>query len=144
MASPHTKQPKPAEAPNPAAYSLLAHALANQGELTDALAWCDRWVAADKLDASGHYLRAVVLQELGDNERARRSLQRAIYLQPGFVLAHFALGPVGFGILQRLLGLGDLLLGHPHFFRPRTLLSHAALLPGVIQGHLRQLESSAR
>jgi chemotaxis protein methyltransferase CheR len=78
-------------APDPQTFSLLARALANQGKLSDALAWCDRWVAADKLDSSGHYLRAVVLQELGDNEQARRSLQRALYLNPDFVLAHFAL-----------------------------------------------------
>jgi chemotaxis protein methyltransferase CheR len=82
----------PHDTPNPPTFSLLARALANQGKLTDARAWCDRWVAADKLDASGHYLRAVVLQELGDNDQARRSFQRAIYLHPDFVLAHFALG----------------------------------------------------
>ncbi|MCI0533843.1 MAG: tetratricopeptide repeat protein [Verrucomicrobiales bacterium] len=76
---------------DPQTFSLLARALANQGKLSDALAWCDRWVAADKLDSSGHYLRAIVLQELGHNEEARRSLQRALYLQPDFVLAHFAL-----------------------------------------------------
>ncbi|HZM04088.1 MAG TPA: CheR family methyltransferase [Candidatus Saccharimonadales bacterium] len=80
------------DAPNPQAFSLLARALANQGELADASHWCDRWVAADKLDASGHYLRAVVLQELGDQEQSRRSLQRAIYLRPDMALAHFALG----------------------------------------------------
>ena len=80
------------EAPDPQAFSLLARALANQGKLADALAWCDRWIAADKLNSSGHYLRAVVLQEIGDNEPAGRSLQRAIYLDPDFVLAHFALG----------------------------------------------------
>ncbi|MBI3853102.1 MAG: tetratricopeptide repeat protein [Verrucomicrobia bacterium] len=78
-------------APDPQAFSLLARALANQGRLAGALTWCERWVAADKLDPSGHYLRAVVLQELGDHEPARRSLQRALYLQPDFVLAHFAL-----------------------------------------------------
>ena len=79
-------------APGPQAFSLLARALANQGKLAEALVWCDRWVAATKLDASGHYLRAVILQELGDNEPSRRSLQRAIYLDSDFVLAHFALG----------------------------------------------------
>jgi chemotaxis protein methyltransferase CheR len=79
-------------APDPQAFSLLARALANQGGLADALAWCDRWIAADKLDSSAHYLRAVVLQEVGDDESARHALQRAIYLQPDFVLAHFALG----------------------------------------------------
>ncbi len=76
----------------PEEYSLLARALANQGQLRDALAWCDRWLAADKLDASGHYLRAVVVQELGDDGQARLALQRAIYLRPELVLAHFALG----------------------------------------------------
>jgi chemotaxis protein methyltransferase CheR len=76
----------------PPAFSLLSRALANQGKLTDALAWSERWVAADKLDASAHYLHAMILQELGERTAARRSLQRAIYVQPGFVLAHFALG----------------------------------------------------
>ena len=79
-------------APDLRTFSMLTRALANQGKLTDALAWCDRWVSGDKLDASGHYLRAVILQELGDSEQSRRSLQTAIYLDPRFVLAHFALG----------------------------------------------------
>jgi len=79
-------------APDPRAFSLLARALANQGQLTNALAWCDRWIAADKLDPAGHYLRAVVLLERGEPEQTRVSLQRALYLHPDFVLAHFALG----------------------------------------------------
>ena len=78
--------------PDPRAFSLVARALANQGRLTEALAWCDRWIAADKLDAAGHYLRAVVLLEHGHQEDARGSLQRVLYLEPTFVLAHFALG----------------------------------------------------
>jgi chemotaxis protein methyltransferase CheR len=73
-------------------FSLLVHALANQGRLADALAWCERWIAADKVNCSGHYLRAVVLLEQGDRVEARMSLQRAIYLDPEFVLAHYALG----------------------------------------------------
>ncbi|HVT04542.1 MAG TPA: CheR family methyltransferase [Thermoanaerobaculia bacterium] len=76
----------------PAAYPLLARALANLGRLSEALAWCNRWIAGDKVDAAGHYLRAVVLLEQGATEDARASLQRAIYLHPDFVLAHFALG----------------------------------------------------
>lgn len=78
--------------PEPHACSLLARALANQGRLADALAWCDRWIEADKLDTAGHYLRAVVLLEHGRPDEARGSLQRALYLDPNFVLAHFALG----------------------------------------------------
>ena len=76
----------------PAALSLLTRALANQGRLADALTWCERWIAADKVDPAGHYLHAMVVLEQGDLQRARASLQRAIYLDPGFVLAHFALG----------------------------------------------------
>ncbi|UUZ67247.1 tetratricopeptide repeat protein [Polaromonas sp. P2-4] len=78
--------------PEPALLRLLAHALANQGRLADALAWCERWIAADKLDPAGHYLRAIILQERRDPEQARFSLQRAVYLQADFVLAHFSLG----------------------------------------------------
>lgn len=76
----------------PAACSLLARALANQGILADALTWCERWIVADKLDAAAHYLRAVVLLEQGDAGQACTSLQRALYLDPDFILAHFALG----------------------------------------------------
>ena len=83
--------------PDPKLTSLLARALANQGQLADALTWCDRWVDVDKLNPSGHYLRAIVLQELGDSGHARRSFQRAIYLDPHFVLAHFALGNLARG-----------------------------------------------
>ncbi len=76
----------------PEACSLLARSLANQGRLAQALACCDRWVAGAKSAPAAHYLRAMVLLELGDPGQARASLQRAVYLHSGFVLAHFALG----------------------------------------------------
>ena len=34
----------------------------------------------------------MVLRELGERAAARSALQRAVYLQPEFALAHFALG----------------------------------------------------
>jgi chemotaxis protein methyltransferase CheR len=76
----------------PESLALLTRALANQGKLAEALPWCDRWIAADKMDAGAHYLRAVILLEQGVAEPARQSLLRALYLQPDFVLPHFALG----------------------------------------------------
>ena len=76
----------------PRAFSLLTRALANQGQLTDARAWSERWIAADKMDCAAHYVHAMILQEMGEIEAARRSLNRALYLQPEFALAHFALG----------------------------------------------------
>lgn len=74
------------------ALGLLARALANLGQLDEALAASERWIAADRLDAAAQYLHAMVLQELGERGRARAALQCALYLQPEFTLAHFALG----------------------------------------------------
>lgn len=76
----------------PHAHALLARALANQGRLEEGLAACEKAIAADKLHAAYHYLRATILQEKGDADEAGIALQRALYLDPHFVLAHFALG----------------------------------------------------
>ena len=72
--------------------ALLARICANQGRLAEALAWCEKAVAADALNPAHHYLVAAVLQEQGDAAKASAALRRALYLEPGFVLAHFAFG----------------------------------------------------
>lgn len=77
--------------PLPEVCSLLARTLANLGRLADALGWCDRWIATDKVNAAGHYLRGVILLEQGGHDAARLSLQRALYLDPTLVVAHFSL-----------------------------------------------------
>jgi chemotaxis protein methyltransferase CheR len=77
---------------DPRLLGVYAHALANQGNLAAALEASETWIERDKVDAAAHYLRAMVLQELGERTRSRESLQRAVYLQPDFALAHFALG----------------------------------------------------
>lgn len=73
-------------------FSREARRLANEGRLKEALDCCERWVGVDKLDASAHYLRAVVLQELGNLAGAREALTKAIFLEPNLILGHFALG----------------------------------------------------
>jgi chemotaxis protein methyltransferase CheR len=107
-----TPRETPARRSPPEDFALLTRSLANEGRLDDALAWSERWIAADKLDPVAHYLHAMVLQELGNREHARRSLQRAIYIEPGFALAHFALG--------NLAGRGA---GQRHFENALSLLS---------------------
>ncbi len=72
--------------------TLLARLCANRGELAEALEWCNKAIAADKLNPSLHYLRATILQEQGATDEAKASLNRTLYLDPQFVLAHFALG----------------------------------------------------
>jgi chemotaxis protein methyltransferase CheR len=102
--------------PQPQDFALLTRSLANEGRLDDALAWSERWIAADKLDPVAHYLNAMIMQELGKRELARRSLQRAIYLQPDFALAHFSLGNLadcGTGMNRHFENALGLLSGRP-------------------------------
>jgi len=79
---------------DPKAIALLARSYANQGKLTDALEWSEKALDTDKFNPGFHYLRATILQEQGQIERAITSLKGALYLEPDFVLAHFALGNI--------------------------------------------------
>jgi chemotaxis protein methyltransferase CheR len=74
------------------AMALLARASANQGKLEEAREWCEKAMAADRLDPELQYLRAMILQEQGQTDEAVVSLKRALYLDRNFTLAHFALG----------------------------------------------------
>ena len=69
-----------------------ARACADEGRLAEAIDWCEKAIAADKLNPAHYYLLASIEQEQGQIEAAERSLGRALYLQPDFALAHFALG----------------------------------------------------
>lgn len=69
-----------------------ARSLANEGKLAEARTWCDRWIALDKLNPAARHLSAMILLEAGRLDEARSALQRALYLDPAFALAHFALG----------------------------------------------------
>ena len=71
---------------------LLARTYANQGRLSAALNWCDKAIVADKMAACAHYLRATILQEQGSLSEALLALKQAVYVEPQFVLGHFALG----------------------------------------------------
>jgi chemotaxis protein methyltransferase CheR len=74
------------------ALALLARVHANQGRLREALECCDKAIAAEKVNAGSHYLRATILLEQGRWEEADTSLKRALYADPDFILAHFLLG----------------------------------------------------
>lgn len=82
-----SKQDDPRAAP-----AVMARACANQGRLAEAVAWCEQAIAADKLNPAYQYLLATIQQEQGQADDAVQSLTRALYLDPDFVLAHFALG----------------------------------------------------
>ena len=95
------------EADQAGAASQLARARANEGRLAEALEWCERAIAADRLDPAGHYLHAGILQELGQGERAVEALKRALYLEPGFALAHFVLANLRLSLGRRREAIKD-------------------------------------
>ncbi|MEJ1959788.1 MAG: CheR family methyltransferase [Nitrosomonadales bacterium] len=74
------------------ALSGMARSYADQGKLDEALEWCKKATSADNMNPAYHYLSATILQELGQHEIAIQALMRALYLDPDFALAHFALG----------------------------------------------------
>jgi chemotaxis protein methyltransferase CheR len=82
---------------DPAVLSMLAHSLANQGKLTDALRRCDQWIGADRLNPASYYLRSVILREQNSMADAVQSLRKSLYVDPAFVLAHFSLGNIARG-----------------------------------------------
>ena len=84
-----------------------ARELANNGRLQEALDWCQRWLAADALASGAHYLRAMILQELGRTSDARRAFKQTLYLKPQFTLAH-----VGLGNLARAEGRSEQAIKH--------------------------------
>lgn len=76
------------------ALALLSRIYANQGRLGEALNLVDRALATDKLSAELHYLRAVILQEQGQDDESAASLKKALYLDQDLVLAHFSLANI--------------------------------------------------
>jgi len=69
-----------------------ARTCADEGRLAEAIEWCEKAITADKLNPAHYYLLAAICQEQGQSETAERALGRALYLEPDFALAHFALG----------------------------------------------------
>lgn len=95
--------------------AVRARALAGSGRLDEALQVCEDGLRAHKLDAVLQYVRAAVLLERGDVEGAEAGLQKALYVDDDFVLAHFTRGQLA---LQR----GARGLAQRHLARARELL----------------------
>jgi chemotaxis protein methyltransferase CheR len=72
--------------------ALLARSRANQGKLSEALDWCEQGIDLDPLNAQLYYLHANILQSQLQPRGALESLRKSLYLDPDFVLSHYALG----------------------------------------------------
>lgn len=91
-AAPNSTSMQAPEAPLPAqSLAAMARALADQQRMDEALTWCDRWVAAQKLDPAAHYLRGMILTETGDVPAACAAFERSLYIAPDGVMAGLAL-----------------------------------------------------
>lgn len=74
--------------------ALLAQSYANLGDLLDARAWGEKAVECNKLEPGPHYLLATIFYEQGLFTEAIAALNKALYLDQDFVMAHFALGNI--------------------------------------------------
>ncbi len=121
--------------------SATARRFANEGRLADAIEWCEKAIAADKMNAAHHFLLATVRQEQGLAEQAVQSLTRTLYLDPDFALAHFGLANVE-------LSRGRRESARRHFANAlETLRTHAQdeILPesdGLTTGRLAEIITS--
>ena len=134
----HEQKPDESEAPR-----HRARTCANQGKLAEAIEWCERAIASDKLDPASHYLLATIQQEQGYANSAAQALKRALYLDPQFVLAHFALGNL-------CLSQGRHRNAERHFGNALALLQvrpHGEILPeseGLTAGRLIEIVMSVQ
>lgn len=78
----------------PLSLAEQARDAANRGELQRALEFTTQALCQDRANAALYYLRATVLQEMNKLTEAQSDLRRALYLDPDFAVAHFALGNV--------------------------------------------------
>ena len=123
--------------------AVTARQLANEGRLDEALRVCEQASAANKLVPAHHYLQGVILQEQGAFTEAAAALRRALYLDPDFVIALFALGHV-------MLRQGRKEGAERYFENARALLKTSdpeRVLPesdGLTAGRLLAMLSSAR
>lgn len=70
----------------------LGRELSSRDKLQQALRAYDEAIEHDKLNPVSHYLRGIILQATGDYGESKRAFMQAIYLQPDFVMAYFAIG----------------------------------------------------
>ena len=122
---------------------LYAKILANHGKLEDAFHWCEKAVSAEKFNPHLHYLLAIILEEQKKVEEAKASLKKALYLDPDFVLAHFALANIS-------LRSGKMAEARKHFGNTKQILAKCKpdeILPeaeGITAGRLSEMIGAVR
>ncbi len=93
------RRPPPAAPPQPAvpvpptgAALERVRTLADGGDWDEAAKACDHLLAENALDAGLHFLRGLILEQMGALDESEKALRRAIYLDRQRVLPHYHLG----------------------------------------------------
>jgi Methylase of chemotaxis methyl-accepting proteins len=73
---------------------LMARILVNQGHIEEAVKWCEKAIAADKLNPKPCFLLAMILLEQGQDKAAVQALKRSLYLSPDFIAAYYLMGTI--------------------------------------------------
>lgn len=121
--------PDPGQPPAVPPEALMGEARdhADCGDLQHAEQLCRQAIERDKLDPEATHLLASILHERGAIGESIAALQRTLYLDPGHVLARFALGTLA-------LRHGEPHAGRHHLAHARARLARCApdtLLPGA-------------
>jgi chemotaxis protein methyltransferase CheR len=101
--------------PSANALALMARIEANQGKLNQAEDWAQKAISANKLNPGYYYLLATIQEEQQRPAEAVQALNRALYLDSSFILAHYTLGTIA-------------LREHGHKAADRHFLNAASLL----------------
>lgn len=72
--------------------ALMARILANQGNLEQAVKWCEKAISVNKINPDYCFLLAIILLEQGQEKAAVQALKRSLYLNPDFIAAYYLLG----------------------------------------------------
>lgn len=66
--------------------------MANRGELEKAHVYCEKLLVTNQLSPLLYFYHSIILEQLGLAVASETSLKQAIYLDRGFILAHYHLG----------------------------------------------------
>jgi len=77
---------------NGSVFALMARVFANQGNLEQAVKWCEKAISANKINPDYYFLHAMILLEQGLEKAAVQALKRSLYLNQDFIAAYYLLG----------------------------------------------------
>ncbi|MGE5680234.1 MAG: hypothetical protein ACM34K_05075, partial [Bacillota bacterium] len=75
-------------------YVMISKCYANLGNIKKAMLWCRQGLDSNRLNSILYLLLCNLLQEEDNIVEAIDAAQKAIYLDPDYVMAHFTLGSI--------------------------------------------------